>query len=196
MVARKPPGQRALSQAEKDLWTHVTKDVTPSDADNTTFVAALEQPSDHKMGIKKRSPKVRAKLPPPELPELNGSPGPSSPPSLSPGQTDMMDKRTARRLKRGQLGIDARLDLHGHVQATAHRALESFLERSFYEGHRTVLVITGKGNRGTGQVGVLKEAVPRWLNQMPIRDWVTGFSYAAVKDGGDGALYIRIKRRR
>lgn len=107
-----------------------------------------------------------------------------------------MDKRTARRLKRGQLGIDARLDLHGHVQATAHRALETFLERSFHDGHRTVLVITGKGNRGTGQVGVLKEAVPRWLNQAPIRDWVTGFSYAAVKDGGDGALYIRIKRRR
>jgi len=108
----------------------------------------------------------------------------------------MMDKRTARRLKRGQLGIDARLDLHGHVQSTAHRALETFLERSFYDGHRTVLVITGKGKRGTGQVGVLKEAVPRWLNQSPIRDWVTVFSYAAVKDGGDGALYIRIKRQR
>lgn len=193
MVAKKPPGQRALSQAEKDLWTHVTKDVTPSDTEDATFVAALEQLTDDMAGAKKRSPKIRAKLPPPDL---NVPSQPPSPPSLTPGQTDMMDKRTARRLKRGQLGIDARLDLHGYVQATAHRALESFLERSFYEGHRTVLVITGKGNRGTGQVGVLKEAVPRWLNQMPIRDWVTGFSYAAVKDGGDGALYIRIKRRR
>jgi len=196
MAGKKPPGQRALSQAEKDLWTHVTKDVTPANADNAKFVAALEQISDDQSATKKRSPKIRAKLPPRELPELNVPQRPPSPPSLAPGQTDMMDKRTARRLKRGQLGIDARLDLHGHVQATAHRALESFLERSFYEGHRTVLVITGKGKRGTGQIGVLKEAVPRWLNQMPIRDWVTGFSFAAVKDGGDGALYIRIKRRR
>lgn len=193
MVAKKPPGQRALSKAEKDLWTHVTKDITRSTIDDTTFVAALEQLSDHNEPNKKRSPQIRANLTPSEP----TSPlRPITPPSLTPGQTDMMDKRTARRLKRGQLGIDARLDLHGHVQATAHRALESFLERSFYEDHRTVLVITGKGNRGTGQVGVLKEAVPRWLNQMPIREWVTGFSYAAVKDGGDGALYIRIKRRR
>lgn len=193
MAAKKPPGQRALSEAEKDLWTHVTKDVTRSTIDDTTFVTALEQLADNLPGPKKGPSKVRAKLPQPELSITPRSP---SPPSLTPGKTDMMDKRTARRLKRGQLGIDARLDLHGHVQATAHRALEAFLERSFYEGHRTVLVITGKGNRGTGQVGVLKEAVPRWLNQMPIREWVTGFSYAAVKDGGDGALYIRIKRRR
>ena len=193
MAAKKPPGQRALSEAEKDLWTHVTKDVTRSAIDNPTFVATLEQLSNGNETVKKRPPRVRAALTPTEI---TPPPRPSSPPALEPGKTEMMDKRTARRLKRGQLGIDARLDLHGHVQATAHRALESFLERSFYDGHRTVLVITGKGNRGTGQVGVLKEAVPQWLNQMPIRDWVTGFSYAAVKDGGDGALYIRIKRRR
>lgn len=193
MVAKKPPGQRALSQAEKDLWTHVTQDITRSTIDDATFVATLEQLSDKTDPAKKRPPRIRASMTPAEI---TSPPRPISPPSLTPGQTDMMDKRTARRLKRGQLGIDARLDLHGHVQATAHRALESFLELSFYEGHRTVLVITGKGNRGTGQVGVLKDAVPRWLNQAPIRDWVTGFSYAAVKDGGDGALYIRIKRRR
>lgn len=192
MAAKKPPGQRALSKAEKDLWTHVTKDITRSNIPDTTFVAALEQLSDNSEPPKKRHPRIRTSLPPAQT----AAPSPPSPPALMPGQTDMMDKRTARRLKRGQLGIDARLDLHGHVQATAHRALESFLEHSFYEGHRTVLVITGKGNRGTGQVGVLKEAVPRWLNQAPIRDWVTGFSYAAVKDGGDGALYIRIKRQR
>ncbi len=193
MVAKKPPGQRALSKAEKDLWTHVTKDITRSTIDDATFMAALEQLSDDNELPKKRLPRIRTSLTPAEV---TSPPRPISPPALTPGQTDMMDKRTARRLKRGQLGIDARLDLHGHVQATAHRALESFLEQSFYEGYRTVLVITGKGNRGTGDVGVLKEAVPRWLNQSPIRDWVTGFSYAAVRDGGDGALYIRIKRRR
>lgn len=193
MAAKKPPGQRALSKAEKDLWTHVTKDITRSTIDDAPFVAALEQLTDYVEPAKKRSPRIRTTIAPVEL---TPPPRPASPPALAPGQMDMMDKRTARRLKRGQLGIDARLDLHGHVQATAHRALESFLERSFYDGDRTVLVITGKGNRGTGQVGVLKEAVPRWLNQAPIRDWVTGFSYAAVKDGGDGALYIRIKRQR
>lgn len=193
MAARKPPGQRALSEAEKDLWTQVTQDVKPINVSEpppmTDLVQSLnEQETVTKRTARKRRPVVSS--------APTNTPMPSGPPALVPGQTDMMDKRTARRLKRGQLGIDARLDLHGHVQATAHRSLERFIEDSFHQGHRTVLVITGKGNRGTGQVGVLKEAVPRWLNQMPIRDWVTGFSYAAVKDGGDGALYVRIKRRR
>lgn len=193
MAARKPPGQRALSEAEKDLWTQVTQDVKRISVANPPTMTDLAQSSNIKESVKKR---ISAK--PRHLRVSAGPPAPvpSGPPALVPGQTDMMDKRTARRLKRGQLDIDARLDLHGHVQAAAHRALEDFIERSFKAGHRTVLVITGKGNRGTGQVGVLKEAVPRWLNQMPLRDWVTGFSYAALKDGGDGALYVRIRRRR
>lgn len=193
MAGKKPPGQRALSEAEKDLWTHVTRDVTPSTDKNSSFMAQMEQFRDSNETAKKPSTRKRGPFVPPNTVQ---PPLPSGPAALAPGQTDMMDKRTARRLKRGQLGIDARLDLHGHVQATAHRALENFIQDSFHAGHRTVLVITGKGNRGTGQVGVLKEAVPKWLNQMPLRQWVTGFSYAAIKDGGDGALYIRIKRRR
>lgn len=193
MAGKKPPGQRALSEAERELWTHVTRDVTPTASDHATFATQIEQFSDDSDAAQKPlTRKRRSLVPPATMP----TPVPTGPPALVPGKTNMMDKRTARRLKRGQLGIDARLDLHGHVQATAHRALETFLENSFYAGHRTVLVITGKGNRGTGQVGVLKEAVPKWLNQSPIRQWVTGFSYAAIKDGGDGALYIRIKRRR
>ncbi len=63
MAGKKPPGQRALSQAEKDLWTHVTKDVTPANADNAKFVAALEQLSDDQSATKKRSPKIPGKTP-------------------------------------------------------------------------------------------------------------------------------------
>lgn len=107
-----------------------------------------------------------------------------------------MDGRTARKLKRGKLTIDGTLDLHGHSQRAAHDALTRFLADGVQSGRRTVLVITGKGDPVGGRPGVLKDAVPRWLNEMPIRQWVSGFSYAAVKDGGEGALYIRLKRKR
>ena len=88
------------------------------------------------------------------------------------------------------------MDLHGMTQDQAHRALNAFIDASSHAGRRCVLVITGKGGRGDGSVGVLREQVPRWLNQAPLRPLVLAFSYATPKDGGEGALYVLLKRKR
>ncbi|MBT6094989.1 MAG: Smr/MutS family protein, partial [Rhodospirillaceae bacterium] len=71
-----------------------------------------------------------------------------------------------------------------------------FLERAFMAGKKTVLVVTGKGLRADGRIGVLRQAVPQWLNTVPIRQWVHAFDHAAPRDGGEGALYIVMRRQR
>ena len=127
---------------------------------------------------------------------------------LSHGQAPSLDRRTAQRLKRGALALEARLDLHGHSQDEARPALARFLGQSYERGLRCVLVITGKGRFSPGTTnrprddswhsprGVLREMVPVWLNEPPNRARVLSFSYAQPKDGGDGALYVLLKRQR
>jgi len=116
--------------------------------------------------------------------------------ALLHGQAPGLDKRTQQRLRRGQVDIEARLDLHGLTQTAAHQTLERFLERAYTAGKKTVLVVTGKGLRADGEVGVLRRAVPRWLNEAPMRHWVHAFDHAAPRDGGEGALYIVMRRRK
>jgi len=99
-------------------------------------------------------------------------------------------------MKRGKMDIGGRIDLHGHSQEQAHRALNAFIAGSFTAGRRCVLVITGKGARSDAGSGVLRRAVPHWLNASPNREKVLAFSYAAPRDGGEGALYVLMKRQR
>src|SRR3546814_11465302 len=73
------------------------------------------------------------------------------------------------------------------TQAEAHRALAAFLADSQAAGRRCVLVITGKGTRGEG---VLRAAVPRWLNEPPERSRVLSFSSAHPRHGGAGRLSV------
>lgn len=117
-------------------------------------------------------------------------------PELSHGAAPGVDKRTAMRLKRGQMEVEGRIDLHGLTQDEAHPALTAFIKGAGGSGRRCVLVITGKGGRGDGEVGVLRAAVPSWLNGAELRPHVLSFSHAAPKDGGIGALYVLLRRRR
>lgn len=88
------------------------------------------------------------------------------------------------------------MDLHRMTQAEAHGALTGFLAASQLAGRRCVLVITGKGYGTDGAVGVLKTNVPRWLNDPPNRERVLAFAFAAGRDGGEGALYVLLRRLR
>jgi len=98
-------------------------------------------------------------------------------------------------MKRGRLPIEGRLDLHGHRQSEAHRELDAFLARAQVAGKRCVLIVTGKGV-GKDEGGVLRRMVPRWLNEPANRARILAFDQAQPKDGGMGALYVLLKRRR
>jgi len=192
MGGSKRTRRRPLSADEKALWEHVTQSVRRVDTDKQ---GVLDPDIDDDSGHipQKRPAKTRRA---PTRPISEPAPSPPAHVPLSHGTTAGMDRRTAQRLKRGKLDIQGKIDLHGHTQAAAHRELEDFLHRRYMAGARTVLVITGKGDLIGGRPGVLRAAVPRWFNEMPMRQWVAGFSYAAPKDGGDGALYVRLKRRK
>ena len=128
-------------------------------------------------------------------------PAPASPPAaakpaaeLSHGRIVGLDRRSAERLSGGRLPIDGRLDLHGLTQAEAADGLATFIAGAHSAGKRCLLVITGKGSASGG--GILREQVPRWLNQAPNRAHVLAFDYARPQHGGTGALYVLLKRRR
>lgn len=123
-----------------------------------------------------------------------------------------LDKRNATRLSRGKIGIEARLDLHGHTQEGAHRALRHFITTQFSAGRRCVLVITGKGNKKTDSSsshalnstgfmpdrrrGVLHRLVPLWLSEPELSGFVVAFHPARQRHGGEGALYVYLRRQR
>jgi DNA-nicking Smr family endonuclease len=108
-------------------------------------------------------------------------------------------RRERKRLARGTIAIDARIDLHGLTQSEAHAALARFLRRAQADDARFVLVITGKGARFAdhgGDRGVLRRQVPLWLRLPEFRSYVVGFEDADTVHGGQGALYLRLRRRR
>ncbi len=104
-----------------------------------------------------------------------------------------LDGRNAERFRRGQMPLDATLDLHGMTQDEAHGALMSFLDRCYAAGRRNLLIVTGKGKLGDG---VLKRALPRWLNEPGQRARIVAIAGARQNHGGGGATYVLLKRKR
>jgi DNA-nicking Smr family endonuclease len=178
--------RRELSEEERALWTGVVRSVKP--LRQSRSIVQLEESA--KPGAetkrtpvpgKQRSPALQARLP-------------ARAPALVP-----LGRRLKQRVARGLDPIDARIDLHGHSQKQAHTALFRFLQRAQADGARTVLVVTGKGaargEREPGsERGVLKRQVPMWLSLPEFRSFVVGFEDAHVGHGGEGALYVRLRR--
>lgn len=111
---------------------------------------------------------------------------------------------TEDRLRRGLLEPEARIDLHGMTESVAHHTLHGFLHAAQARGLRLVLVVTGKGNPRKDESaswmmsphGVLKQMVPRWLNQPDAAALIAHMQPAHVRHGGDGALYIYLRKGR
>lgn len=205
MTARRR-SRRTLSADEDRLWQLVVKDAVPLDPEaRAVFSEPLAEV-------------VEVAEPPPEggiapAPVRDPAPRPAAVgafrvgervaeavvrvrtvlPGLTHGDSPGVDKRTAQRFKRGRMDIDGTIDLHGMTQEAAHIALHRFVEGGAAAGKRCLLVITGKGTRGEG---VLRGAVPRWLNDERLRRHILTFSHAQPQHGGSGALYVLLKRRR
>lgn len=191
--------RRVLDAEERALWDHVVRSVKRLRPEKPVvappLVPAAEPPPVEPAPELKSKTKAKAGAPP------KAAVVPASPP---PPPLAALEPKTRRRLTRGA-EVDARLDLHGLTQAAAHRRLRLFLIEAQASGHSLVLVITGKGDPerlmssgpafGEGR-GVLKRAVPLWLAEPDLRAVVVGFESAGRRHGGEGALYVRIRRRR
>ena len=179
-----PRRRRALSEQERALWESVAKQIKPlrkkARPPKISSPAAIEE---HPIATRSASSSLPVAAP-------AKRPEPSKPPALAP-----LGRRERSRLSRGLRDIEARLDLHGMTQSRAHRALQSFLQRASSDGLTFVLVITGKGAADSGR-GVLRRQVPEWLSLPEFRSLVAGFEQAHIGHGGEGALYVRVRRGR
>jgi DNA-nicking Smr family endonuclease len=179
--------KRTPSPEESELWRTAMRDAKPLNRQRPAAKKAVTAAPPGEPAAKP-APSKRPPPPPPASP-------PAKPPELAPGRSAGVDKRLAERLKRGQLPIEGMLDLHGLTQGEAHRQLDGFLAHAAHGGRRCVLVITGKGV-WRSESGILKEMVPRWLNEAPNRARVLAIASAQPRHGGSGALYVLLKRRR
>jgi DNA-nicking Smr family endonuclease len=128
----------------------------------------------------------------------------SKPPRPSHAPHAGLDRQTARKLGKGRLAVEARLDLHGMRQRDAHAALRKFLKWAQGKDYRHVLVITGKGSGREEPAsfceeearGILRQAVPQWLSHGDLAPLIVSFSEAPRRLGGEGALYVRLRKLR
>lgn len=180
--------KRTLSGEELALWESVAKQIKPlrkkaRPAQGSSEVAGQAAEAEQAP----RMSKPIAAMP------RKAAMAPVAPPPLAP-----IGRRERSQLSRGRKDIDARLDLHGMTQTRAHRALLNFLHHAHANGMTFVLVITGKG-RTTGpesERGILRRHVPQWLGLPEFRHLVVGFEEAHIGHGGEGALYVRVRRTR
>ncbi len=209
-MTRRPTRKRELSEEERRLWEQAMRETTALRSRDSGAVinARPDVPaqddrskSDSEPGAKQTSRSLQPQL----SPKSQTSREPVAPPPVAP-----LARREARRIARDPESIDARLDLHGMRQREAYPALKSFVRANQARGHRLVLVITGKGTaREAGQSaydawestpfyeaprGVLRRLVPEWLSKPEFRDVVASVAPAHPRHGGDGALYVRLRR--
>jgi DNA-nicking Smr family endonuclease len=172
-----------LSEEERALWESVARQTKPLRKKSRASKVQADS-------LRSETPSaVKPAVPPKPLPPPARAPKPAAPP-LAP-----LGRRERSQLSRGRKEIDARLDLHGMTQTRAHRALSGFLQRAHDDGLTFVLVITGKGRMaGESERGVLRRQVPQWLGLPEFRSLVVGFEEAHIGHGGEGALYVRIRR--
>lgn len=177
-------------ESDAELWARVARSARPLDKNRAAPSATAPKP---------RAKALAKDTPPPPKP----APRPVAKP-VPPARGEALTRQTARQLEKGKLAVEARLDLHGMRQKDAHAALRKFLKSAQGNGYRHVLVITGKGAPAddsrpfyeTGERGVLRQAVPHWLSQPDLAHVVISFSEAPRKLGGEGALYVRLRRPR
>lgn len=173
-----------LSPEDRRIWARVAGSVTPSKPKKPPRVvpgAVVPDPpaAPHPKGAIKARPPAPAFAPP------------APAPSRARGLPDELEPRRQRRLSRERDPIEARIDLHGYGRFQAQDALTAFLMGAQARGYRSVLVITGQGRRGGG---VIRASVHEWLQAPALRGVVSGFASAARHHGGDGALYVTIRR--
>jgi DNA-nicking Smr family endonuclease len=191
---------RQVTPDEAALWTHATRSldkvkakprVTPHAADVARAPARSSETEGRRPAKAQQPRPAKVAVPPPAI-------------RIAP--LAEFDRRALRQVATGKVAIDARLDLHGLRQSDAHARLRVFLLQAQAKGHRMLLVITGKGGEpesGDDPVagdrrgrGILRRSVPQWLEEPELRAIVLSYTAASPRHGGNGALYVRLRKAR
>jgi DNA-nicking Smr family endonuclease len=215
MAKQKEP-KADLNDADAALWQSVVASARP--LKKKPLAQAPEIPSVTNTNQSGPTPKVASPESAPAKPHGRPAhvaapvPAPQPPPLIvhsRRGTVAGVDRQSTEALRKGELRIEDRIDLHGRTQIQAHAALSRFLTQCQAAGLRCVLVVTGKGEQriddpdpprpsppGENRRGILREMLPRWLNEPANRDRILMMSPARPKDGGAGAFYVLLRRSR
>ena len=196
--SRPPPERGGLSREDADLWSRTAQSLQPLRRAKPRIAAGkADQPA---ISHSPRSKPTPASPATPTEPAVKPRALPAVPPLAD------FDQRKLRRIARGRSEIEARVDLHGLRQSEAHHRLRAFVLDAHARGLRSVLVITGKGASGAqhdaawddprSERGVIRRNVPVWLEEPELRAIVVSYTSAHARHGGDGALYVHLRRRR
>lgn len=184
-------GSGGLSLDDFRLWRDFTHDIDAYDDRDWEELEALIAKTSPGTKIIKGSPETK----PAPVPKTAKQPVVSA-------QEPQLDARTEQKIRSGKMPLDGILDLHGYNQEEAHARLNDFIQRAQGQGKRCLLVITGKGRGAAGSAwydipaGVLKQKVPQWLSSPPLKEIVLKIIPAHRTHGGEGALYVYLKRQR
>ncbi|PWL19550.1 DNA mismatch repair protein MutS [Falsochrobactrum shanghaiense] len=183
----KPP-KDYLRIEDRILWETVAKTATPLAGKKSA------EPEDW-LDLKQSAQKPQKPPMPGTVQAPNNAQEPKKPRS-APNETPLhnFDPPTHRKISKGRVQIEARIDLHGLTQNEAHELLYGFLLDAHARGLKHVMIITGKG-RSFGSAGILRQAVPHWFSTPMFRLLVSAYEDAARHHGGDGALYVRLRRQ-
>lgn len=190
--------KKTLSADDRILWGKVAR-TTNALPGRMAEVEAFEQSiaeaeeAEQKPIVKEAAPALRKAVTTHSFADMTYQAPPQ--PKPAPGRHQPLERPVKRKIAKGRLELEARIDLHGMFQDEAHVLLQSFIRRAHERGLRHVLVITGKGS-SMGSEGALKRAVPMWFGQPEFRSLISSWEASAQHHGGDGALYVRLARRR
>ena len=185
--------RRRLSPDEQALWSALARTVRPI----------------------RPQPRIAASLPPAAVPVMppakppkagksgltrNTPPPPASPPA-PPVRTPaaVLDTGWERRIRNGAIMPDISIDLHGHSLSAAHVRLNQAIGSALAQDLRVLLIVTGKPPKGAGGVsrrGAIRGEIGHWLETSAYADRIASVRVAHPRHGGDGAIYLILRRRK
>ncbi len=174
-------GSKKNLPKDMELWSNITKDVKP-----IKIAARRVEPKKKKEEVAVRYSIDSALL----------ESGSSRAKNLVVNDKSGIAHKQAVRIDKGVVEIDATIDLHGMTLQAAYENFKNFIERAYSKNYRLLLVITGKGLKSLEGKGKIKNALIDWTNEISLRSKIVRVSEASRKDGGSGAYYILLKRRR
>jgi DNA-nicking Smr family endonuclease len=189
-MRRPGDAENGANPAERALFEDAVSDVEPLDRDRLIPHLSFRQP----VTLSERESEVLR-----ELDALCAGDAPFEPEQSADrieGKVPGLDPRMLTRLRRGEFTVQADLDLHGVDAPSARALVETFLIECQTRGLRCVRIVHGRGRNSPDGIPVLKRNLPRWLARGPARLAVLAYATAAPKDGGAGASYVLLRRRR
>jgi DNA-nicking Smr family endonuclease len=193
-------GSRKVTADEARLWEHATRSLAPVKAKPRVVSPAPSAPASTPTSQAPTSGKASAATREPSAAPV------AKAKSRPPAPLADFDRRKVRQIASGKIEVEARIDLHGSRQRDARARLHAFLLAAHAKGHKTVLVITGKGGEepadglgslmGERQRGVIRRNVPHWLEDPDLRAVVLSYTQAGPRHGGAGALYVQLRKAR